>query len=163
MYHICVYLGQQQNHKLLHWCFIPACCHQPDLLCNLGMSSKVFSSLVMDILNDDVAPMPDPPGSLDFVFQYIDANFDGAGTISTMTNPPPIQSPSEKHCVSCSLAPNSWTDPPPIQSPLEKHCVSCSSAHNSPAWTTNNYKQNTKNDNDASALLTSDDPPIINK
>ncbi len=35
VYHICVYLGQQQNHKLFHWCFIPARCRQPDLLCNL--------------------------------------------------------------------------------------------------------------------------------
>ncbi len=74
----------------------------------------------------------------------------------------PIQFPSEKHRVSCSLAPNSLTDPPPIQYPLEKHHVSCSSAPNSPTWTTNNYKQNTNNDNDATALLTSDDPPTNN-
>ena len=38
----------------------------------------------------DIAPRPDLPGSLDFVCRYIDANFDGAGTILTMTNPPPI-------------------------------------------------------------------------
>ncbi len=76
----------------------------------------------------------------------------------TMTDPPPIQFPLEKHHVSCSLAPNSLTDPPPIQSPLEKHHVSCSLAPNSPTWTTNNYKQNTNNDNDATALITSDDP-----
>ncbi len=48
----------------------------------------------------DIAPRPDPPGSPDFVCRYIDANFDGAGTILTMTNPPPIQFPSEKHRVS---------------------------------------------------------------
>jgi hypothetical protein len=79
-----------------------------------------------------------------------------------MTNPPPIQSHTEKHHVSCSLAPNSLTDPPPIQSSLEKHHVSCSSDPNSPTWTINNYKQNTNNDNDATALLTSDDPPTNN-
>ncbi len=108
MYHICVYLGQQWNHKLFHWCFIPARCRQPDLLCKLDMSSK--ASLVMDNLMGDIAPRPDPPGSLDFVCQYIYANFDGAGTILTMTDPPPIQFPSEKHRVSYSLTPNSLTD-----------------------------------------------------
>ena len=58
---------------------------------------------------------------------------------------------------------STMTDPPPSQSPSEKHCVSCSLAPNSAAWTTtNNDKQNTNNDNDFSALLTSDDPPINN-
>ena len=46
----------------------------------------------MDNLNSDmyVRPdptgRPDPPGSSDFVFQYIDASFDGAGTASTITD-----------------------------------------------------------------------------
>jgi hypothetical protein len=135
-----VFTGQQRNHKLLLWCFIPARCRRLDLLCNLDVSSEAFSSLVIDNFKGEIAPRPDPPGSLDFVCQYIDANFDGAGTISTMTDPPPIQSHMVKHYVSCSLAPNSLTDPPPIQSPLEKHHVSCTSAPNSPTWTTNNYK-----------------------
>ena len=39
----------------------------------------------MDNLNSDMSPRPDPPGSSDFVFRYIDANFDGAGTASTIT------------------------------------------------------------------------------
>jgi len=67
----------------------------------------VFSCLVMDSLKGNIASRNDPPGSLDFVFRYIDGNFEGAGTISTMNDPPPIQSPSEKHRVKCSLAPNS--------------------------------------------------------
>jgi hypothetical protein len=86
----------------------------------------------MDNLKGNIAPRNDLPGSLDFVFRYIDANFEGAGTISTMPYPPPIQSPSEKHHVKCSLAPNS------------------------PAWTTKNDKLNTTiNGNDATALLSS--------
>ena len=39
---------------------------------------------------------PDPPGSSDFVIQYINASFDSAGTASTITDHPPIESPSEK-------------------------------------------------------------------
>jgi hypothetical protein len=71
----------------------------------------IFSSLVMDNLKDDMGPRPDPPGTEDFVFQYVDAHFDGAGSMSTMTNPPPSQFPLEKHCVSLSLAFNcaAWT------------------------------------------------------
>jgi hypothetical protein len=71
----------------------------------------------MDNLNSDmyVRPdptgRPDPPGSSDFVFQYIDASFDGAGTASTITDYPPIESPSEKYCVSSSSATNSPTWP----------------------------------------------------
>ncbi len=59
----------------------------------------------MDNLKGEIAPRPDPLGSSDFVCGYIDAYFDGAGTILTMTDPPPIQSHTEKHRVSCSLAP----------------------------------------------------------
>jgi hypothetical protein len=98
----------------------------------------IFRSLVMDNLKDDMGPRSDPPGTEDFVFWYVDAHFDGVGSMSTMTNPPPSQFP------------------------LEKHCVSFSSATNSAAWTTNNDNQNTINNNDAIALLTSADPPINN-
>ncbi len=87
----------------------------------------------MDNLKDDMGPRPDLPGTEDFVFWYIDAHFDGAGSMSTMTNPPPSQFPLEKHCVSFSLATNSA------------------------AWTTNNDNKNTINDNNAIALLTSAD------
>jgi hypothetical protein len=92
----------------------------------------------MDNLKDDMGPQPDPPGTKDFVFQYVDAHFDGVGSMSTMTNPPTSQFPSEKHCVSFTLDTNSA------------------------AWTTNNDNQNTINDNDAIALLTSANPPIKN-
>ncbi len=61
----------------------------------------------MDNLKDDMDPRPNPPGSEDSVFLYVDAHFGGAGSMSTMTDPPPSQSPSEKHCVSFSLATNS--------------------------------------------------------
>ncbi len=60
---------------------------------DLEVRSKVFSCLVMDSLKG-IAPRNDPPGSLDFVFRYIDANFEGAGTISTMTDPPPPRTAS---------------------------------------------------------------------
>ena len=76
-----------------------------------------FNSLVIDNLNSDMYVRPDPtggpdpPGSSDFVFQYIDASFDGAGTASTITDYPPIESPSEKYCVSSSSATNSPTWP----------------------------------------------------
>ena len=40
----------------------------------------------MDNLKGNIAPRNDLPGSLDFVFRYIDANFDGAGTASTITD-----------------------------------------------------------------------------
>jgi hypothetical protein len=89
----------------------------------------------MDNLKSDMSPRPDPPGSLDFVFHYSDAIFDGAGTASTLTDPPLIESPSEKHCVSCSSAPKF-----------------------SP-WPTSTNKLNTNNDNDSTALSTSEDPP----
>jgi hypothetical protein len=92
----------------------------------------------MDNLNSVMSPRPDPRGSSYFVFRYVDANFDGAGTASTITDHPPIKSPSEKHCVSCSSAPNS------------------------PTWPTNTNKLNTNNDNDATALSTSEDPPTNN-
>ncbi len=95
----------------------------------------IFSSLVMDNLKDYMGPHPDPPGTEDFVFWYVDDHFDGVVSMSTMT------------------------DPPPSQFPLEKHCVSFTLATNSAAWTTNNDNQNTINDNDAIALLTSADPP----
>ena len=89
VYHIWVYLGQQGNHKLFHWCFIPACWRCPVLLCNLDVSSEACSSVGVDNLMGDIALRPDPPGSSEFVLWYIDPNFDGAGTILTMTNPPP--------------------------------------------------------------------------
>jgi hypothetical protein len=85
-----------------------------------------------------MSPRPDPPGSSDFVFRYIDAIFDGAGTASTLTDPPPIETPSEKHCVLCSSAPKF------------------------PPWPTITNKLNTNNDNDATALSTSEDPPTKN-
>ncbi len=53
----------------------------------------IFSSLVMDKLKDDMGPRPNPPGAEDFVFRYVDAHFDGTGSMSTMTNPPPSQFP----------------------------------------------------------------------
>jgi hypothetical protein len=63
----------------------------------------------MDNCNTDNSPRPDPPGSSDFVFCFIDANHDGGtGTISTLTNPPPIQSPLD--------VPNILIHPPPIKS-----------------------------------------------
>ncbi len=37
--------GQQRNHKLFRWCFIR--CRGPDLLCNLDVSSKAYSSVVI--------------------------------------------------------------------------------------------------------------------
>ena len=40
----------------------------------------------MDNLNSDMSARPDPPGSSDFIFRYIDDNFDGAGTASTITD-----------------------------------------------------------------------------
>jgi hypothetical protein len=47
--------------------------------------------LVMDNLNGDMAPRPDPqpnpPGTEDFEFCYVDAHFDSAGSMLTMTNP----------------------------------------------------------------------------
>jgi hypothetical protein len=89
----------------------------------------------MDNLNSDMSARPDPPGSSYFVSRYIDGNFDGAGTASPITDHSRMKSPSEKHCVSCSHAPNSPTLP------------------------TNTNKLNTNNDNDATALSTSKDPP----
>ncbi len=59
----------------------------------------IFSSLVMDNLKDDMGPRPDPSGTEDFVFRYIDAHFDGVGSMSTMTVPLPSQFLLEKHCV----------------------------------------------------------------
>jgi hypothetical protein len=98
----------------------------------------IFSSLVMDNLKDDMGTGPDPPGTEDFVFQYVDAHFDGVRLMSTTTNPLPSQFTLEKHCVSFSLATSSA------------------------AWITNNDNQNTINDNDSIAHLTSADPPINN-
>jgi hypothetical protein len=76
----------------------------------------------------------------------------GMGTISTLTDPPPIQSPED--------GPNISINPPPIKSLPEKHCVISSLTPNSPTWTIHNYKQNTNNANDGTALSTSPDPPI---
>ena len=74
--------------------------------------SEAFYSLVMDNINSDTSPRPDPPGSSDFVFRYIDAISDGAGTASTITAPPFIKSPSEKPCITAYLsAPASPTWP----------------------------------------------------
>jgi hypothetical protein len=42
--------------------------------------SEAFNSIVMDNLNSDMSPRPDLPGSSDYVFRYINAIFDGAGT-----------------------------------------------------------------------------------
>lgn len=61
---------------------------------DLEVRSEAFSSLVKDCLKGNIAPRNDPPGSFDFVFRYIDANFEGAGTISTMTDPPPPRTTS---------------------------------------------------------------------
>jgi hypothetical protein len=55
--------------------------------------TNIFSSLVMDNLKDDMGPQPDTPGTEDFVFQYVDAHFDGAGSMSTTTDPPLSQFP----------------------------------------------------------------------
>ncbi len=70
----------------------------------------------MDNYTRDNSPRPDPPGSSDFVFQrYIDANLDGGmGTLSTLTNPPPIQSPFDQHRLSCTSVPNISTNSSPI-------------------------------------------------
>ena len=40
-----------------------------------------------------MSPRPDPAGSSDVVFRYIDVIFDGAGTATTLTDPAPIESP----------------------------------------------------------------------
>ena len=49
----------------------------------------------MDILNSDILPRPDPPGSSDFVFHCIDTIFDGTEAAAlTPTDPPLIKSPS---------------------------------------------------------------------
>ena len=107
----------------------------------------------MDNCTRDNSPRPDPPGSSDFVFRYIDANHDGGmESISTLTDPPPIQPPLD--------VPNISTNSPPIKSLLGKQSVSSSFAPNSPTWTIDNYKQNTNNGNDGTALSTSSDPPI---
>jgi hypothetical protein len=115
----------------------------------------------MDNCNTDNSPRPNPPGSSDFVFRYIDANHDsgtgtistlGMGTISTLTDPPSIQSAVD--------GPNISIHPPSIKSLPEKHCVISSLTPNSPTWTIDNYKQNTNNANDGTALSTSPDPPI---
>jgi hypothetical protein len=91
----------------------------------------------MDNCTRDNSPRPDPPGSSDFVFRYIDDNHDGGmESISTLTDPPPIQSPLD--------VPNILTNSPPIKSLLEKQCVSSSFTPNSPTWTIAYYKQNTK-------------------
>ncbi len=96
--------------------------------------------IVMDNCNTDNSPRPNPPGSSDFVFRYIDATHDGGmgtistlgmGTISTLTDPPPIQSPVD--------GPNISIHPPPIKSLPEKHCVISSLTPNSPTWTIDNY------------------------
>jgi hypothetical protein len=73
-------------------------------------------------------------------------------SISTLTDPPPIQPPLD--------VPNISTNSPPIKSLLGKQCVSSSFAPNSPTWIIDNYKQNTNNGNDGTALSTSSDPPI---
>jgi len=82
---------------------------------------------------------PDPPGSSDFVIQYINASFDGAGTASTITDHPPIESPSEKNCVSSYSAPNS------------------------PTWPTNTNKVNTSEDppTNNNATLSPDDEVLL--
>ena len=74
----------------------------------------------MDNCTRDNSPRPDPPGSSDFVFRYIDANHDGGmESISTLTDPPPIQPPLD--------VPNISTNSPPIKSLLGKQSVSSSS------------------------------------
>jgi len=72
--------------------------------------SEAFYSLVKDNLNSDTSPRPYPPGSSDFVFHYIDAISDGAGTASTLIDPPRIESPSEKPNVTYLSAPTSPQD-----------------------------------------------------
>jgi len=89
----------------------PAASFQNDCASSTDGRSEVFYSLVMDNLHSDTSPRPDPPGSSDFVFRYIDAISDGAGTASTLTDPPRIEYPSEKQYVTCLSAPNSPTWP----------------------------------------------------
>ena len=104
-----------------------------------------FNSLVIDNLNSDMYVRPDPtggpdpPGSSDFVIQYINASFDSAGTASTITDHPPIESPSEKNCVSSYSAPNS------------------------PTWPTNTNKVNTSEDHPTNnnATLSPDDEVLL--
>jgi hypothetical protein len=89
----------------------------------------------MDHLNGDAAPRPDPPGAEEFVFRSFNAHFDGAGSMWTMN------------------------DPLPSESPFEKHCVSFSFATNSGSQNTNNDNQDTNNDNDSVTYFISNDPP----
>jgi hypothetical protein len=99
-----------------------------------------MDNLISDMyVRPDPTGRPDPPGSSDFVFQYIDASFDGAGTASTITNYPPIESPSEKYCGSSSSAPNS------------------------PTWPTNTNKVNTSEDppTNNNATLSPDDEVLL--
>ena len=67
----------------------------------------------MDNCTRDNSLRPDLPGSSDFVFRYIDANHDGGmESISTLTDPPPIQPPLD--------VPNISTNSPPNKSLLGK-------------------------------------------
>jgi hypothetical protein len=42
---------------------------------------------------------PNPPGGKGFVLHYIDSCFDSAGSMLTMTDPPPSETPLDKRCV----------------------------------------------------------------
>ncbi len=58
----------------------------------------------MDNLNGDMVWKPDPPGDEVFVVWHFDAHHDCAGLMSTMTDPPPSESPSDKQCASLLVA-----------------------------------------------------------
>jgi hypothetical protein len=60
----------------------------------------------MDNLNSDMAWKPNPPGGEAFVVRHFNTYLDCAGSMSTMTmtNPPSSGSPSDKQCVSFSVA-----------------------------------------------------------
>jgi hypothetical protein len=81
-------------------------------------------------------------------FQH-DAHFDGAGSMSTMTDPPSSESPYFDAHFDGAESMSTMTDPPPSESPLEKHCMSFSFAANSGSWNTNNDNQDTNNDNES--------------
>jgi hypothetical protein len=119
----------------------------------------VFTLLVTDHLNGDKAPRPDPPGTEEFVFCYFDAHFDGAGSMLTMTDPPPSESPYFDAHFDGAGSMSTMTDSPPSESPLEKHCKSFSFAANPGSWNTYNDNRNTNNDNDSITYFTSNDPP----
>jgi hypothetical protein len=129
----------------------------------------------MDNINGDMARKPDPPGGEGFVLCYIDSCFDSAGSMSTMTDQPPSETPLDKCCVSFLVTANTGsctanndkgstpdvssndllTDPPPSETPLDKQCVSFFVTTNTGLCTANNDEGSTPD-------VSSNDLPMMN-